>query len=109
MNVNTLRNAYRILPNRRAVTHQVAPSGATQTVQGCVRRPWNMLEIQQFSAGVDSERSSFLLPVVNVLGAVPVNGDKITDSKDSSNWTVKAVGRELEDSMYRLTCVKQKA
>lgn len=108
MNPAILKTRYRLLPNQRAVTHVVAPAGASQTIQGCVRRPWTMLEIQQFAAGTDTERSAFLLPVINVAGAIPVNGDKLTDSKDSSNWTVKSVGRELEDSFYRCVCVKQK-
>jgi len=108
MNTALLKTRYRLLPNQRSVTHQVAPGGATQTIQGCVRRPWTMLEIQQLAVGIDSERAAFLLPVLNVAGAVPVNGDKITDSKDSSTWTVKSVGRELEDSFYRCACVRQK-
>ena len=108
MNPAILKTRYRMLPNQRAVTHQVAPSGAQQTVQGCVRRPWTMAEIQQFAVGADVERSAFLLPVINVAVAIPVNGDKITDSKDNSAWTVKMVGRELEDSFYRCVCVKQK-
>src|SRR5262245_3100730 len=108
MNLSQLRNSYRMLPNRRSVTHVAAATAASQTVQDCVRRPWTMLEIQQFAVASDVERSAFLIPVVNVAGAVPVNGDKITDSLDSSAWTVKSVARELENSFYRCVCVKQK-
>lgn len=108
MNELLLRGRYQMLPNKRPVTHLVAPGGATQTVQGCTRRQWTMGEIQLFAAGVDSEHTAFLLPAINVLGAIPVNGDKITDSKDSSAWTVKQVPRELEDSFYRCLCEKQK-
>lgn len=108
MNTALLRNRYRMLPNQRAIDHY--PTGKPmRPLNGCVRRPWTMREIQLFSntAGMDTERASFLIPAASITdGQVPANGEKLTDD-ESISWTILSVGRELEGSMLRVTCVKQ--
>lgn len=103
----TLGKVYQMLPNQRTITHTAKnPSGATQTIPGCTRRPWNKLEIAQYgSVYIEPEKSSFLIPTANIGGSTPKNGDQLTDD-ESIAWLILATNRELESAMLRATCIK---
>lgn len=108
LDTTTLAGVYRMLPNQQTLTLTPQnPTAGAITVAGCVRRPWSQKEVQGLGSPLafNSEVSVFLLPKAELAGNVPIEGWKITDT-DSVAWTIKAVSRELEGTIFRCPVIR---
>lgn len=104
-----LKTRYQILPERFSITLTPRnPVGTAITgIQGVTRGDWDQAEIAQYAAGIETDRTVFLIPVLTleqITTSKPLRGWWITDA--DATWTIKSIGYELADSMIRCLCIK---
>lgn len=109
LNQAILKGRYKLLPDKFSIT--LTPRNPTGTaitgIQGVTRTDWNSAELAQLGAGIESDRTAFVIPIATltlVTTQVPIRGWWITDS--SGVWTIKGINLELQDVMYRCACIK---
>lgn len=97
-----------VFDNSQTVTFQ--PSGGSpQSVAGVTAAALTEPELAVVAGtlGVDNRFRAFSLPVANLAGTVPGNGDLLIDS-GGSTWIVQSVTLATLSSRYRALCIGQK-
>ena len=109
MHVALLQTRHRMLPKARTITLMPYTNGTASsavTVNNVRRRPWSKYDLQWTPVALETERTTFLLPLENCGSTVPKQGDLILDD-EAYNWIIVGmVNRELEGAVFRCPCCK---
>lgn len=98
-------NDYRIFDRTVTLTLTTA-AGITQTVANCTISPLTRNQIEAAGiVGEDKRTRNFSLPVPNLSGIVPKNGDILNDGSD--NWIILIADLRTTGVRYLCTCQAQ--